>query len=92
MCVVYAEPITEISYYSLTSQHFESHYRPDCLWLIFQAVTAPMSNINAIAIEAYKKYIMVSLIHHGQVCRHSLFTLVLMQRLEKKVILKNIVT
>ncbi|MBA0873201.1 hypothetical protein Goshw_029125 [Gossypium schwendimanii] len=29
-------------------------------------VTAPMSTINAIAVEAYKKYILVSLIHHGQ--------------------------
>ncbi|XP_062151582.1 COP9 signalosome complex subunit 3 [Alnus glutinosa] len=36
------------------------------LELLHNAVTAPMSNINAIAIEAYKKYIMVSLIHHGQ--------------------------
>lgn len=34
----------------------------------FQVVTAPMSTINAIAIEAYKKYILVSLIHFGQVC------------------------
>ncbi|KAI7998050.1 Protein MOR1 [Camellia lanceoleosa] len=30
-------------------------------------VTAPMSTINAIAVEAYKKYILVSLIHLGQV-------------------------
>lgn len=35
---------------------------------IFQVVTAPMSVINAIAVEAYKKYILVSLIHNGQVC------------------------
>ena len=35
--------------------------------VIFQVVTAPMSTINAIAVEAYKKYILVSLIHHGQV-------------------------
>ena len=33
-----------------------------------QVVTAPMSTLNAIAMEAYKKYILVSLIHHGQVC------------------------
>lgn len=33
-----------------------------------QAVTAPMSSINAIAVEAYKKYVLVSLIHNGQVC------------------------
>ena len=31
-------------------------------------MTAPMSTVNAIAVEAYKKYISVSLIHHGQVC------------------------
>ncbi|KAK8969083.1 COP9 signalosome complex subunit 3 [Platanthera guangdongensis] len=30
-------------------------------------VTAPMTPINAIAIEAYKKYILVSLIHQGQI-------------------------
>lgn len=36
--------------------------------IIFQVVTAPMSTINAIAVEAYKKYILVSLIHNGQVC------------------------
>lgn len=35
---------------------------------IFQVVTAPMSTINAMAVEAYKKYILVSLIHNGQVC------------------------
>lgn len=35
--------------------------------LVLQVVTAPMSTINAIAIEAYKKYILVSLIHFGQV-------------------------
>jgi len=34
---------------------------------IFQVVTAPMSVINAIAVEAYKKYILVSLIRNGQV-------------------------
>ena len=27
-----------------------------------------MSTLNSIAVEAYKKYILVSLIHHGQVC------------------------
>lgn len=40
--------------------------------VVFQVVTAPMSSINAIAVEAYKKYILVSLIHHGQV-RYALF-------------------
>lgn len=34
--------------------------------LTFQVVTAPMNTINAIAVEAYKKYILVSLIHYGQ--------------------------
>ncbi|XP_019181531.1 PREDICTED: COP9 signalosome complex subunit 3-like [Ipomoea nil] len=33
-----------------------------------QVVTTPMSTLNAIAIEAYKKYILVSLIHLGQTC------------------------
>lgn len=41
-------------------------YFRKALELLHNAVTAPMSTINAIAIEAYKKYIMVSLIHNGQ--------------------------
>ncbi|XP_039061526.1 COP9 signalosome complex subunit 3-like [Hibiscus syriacus] len=36
------------------------------LELLHNVVTAPISTINAIAVEAYKKYILVSLIHHGQ--------------------------
>ncbi|KAJ0051764.1 hypothetical protein Pint_02942 [Pistacia integerrima] len=36
------------------------------LELLHNVVTAPMSSINAIAVEAYKKYILVSLVHHGQ--------------------------
>lgn len=36
------------------------------LELLHNVVTAPMSGLNAIAVEAYKKYILVSLIHHGQ--------------------------
>ncbi|XP_060672523.1 COP9 signalosome complex subunit 3 isoform X2 [Ziziphus jujuba] len=36
------------------------------LELLHNVVTAPMSTMNAIAVEAYKKYILVSLIHHGQ--------------------------
>ncbi|KAA8530124.1 hypothetical protein F0562_004833 [Nyssa sinensis] len=36
------------------------------LELLHNVVTAPMSTINAIAVEAYKKYILVSLIHLGQ--------------------------
>ncbi|KAI8030404.1 DNA topoisomerase 2 [Camellia lanceoleosa] len=37
------------------------------LEFLHNVVTAPMSTINAIAIEAYKKYILVSLIHLGQI-------------------------
>ncbi|CAL5368495.1 unnamed protein product [Camellia sinensis] len=37
------------------------------LELLHNVVTAPMSTINAIAVEAYKKYILVSLIHLGQI-------------------------
>ena len=33
-----------------------------------QVVTAPMSSINAIAVEAFKKYILVSLIKNRHVC------------------------
>lgn len=36
------------------------------LELLHNVVTAPMSTLSAIAVEAYKKYILVSLIHHGQ--------------------------
>ncbi|MQL96398.1 hypothetical protein Taro_029079 [Colocasia esculenta] len=36
------------------------------LEFLHNVVTAPMTNLNAIAIEAYKKYILVSLIHNGQ--------------------------
>ncbi|KAF3444478.1 hypothetical protein FNV43_RR14170 [Rhamnella rubrinervis] len=36
------------------------------LELLHNVVTAPMSSVNAIAVEAYKKYILVSLILHGQ--------------------------
>lgn len=34
--------------------------------LLHNVVTAPMTMMNAIVIEAYKKYILVSLIRHGQ--------------------------
>ncbi|CAH2072779.1 unnamed protein product [Thlaspi arvense] len=36
------------------------------LELLYNVVTAPMSGTNAIAVEGYKKYILVSLIHNGQ--------------------------
>ncbi|KAF8046411.1 hypothetical protein N665_3725s0003 [Sinapis alba] len=36
------------------------------LELLYNVVTAPMHLVNAIALEAYKKYILVSLIHSGQ--------------------------
>ncbi|CAF2347476.1 unnamed protein product [Brassica napus] len=34
--------------------------------LLYNVVTAPMYQLNAIALEAYKKYILVNLIHSGQ--------------------------
>ncbi|KAG2300497.1 hypothetical protein Bca52824_036969 [Brassica carinata] len=34
--------------------------------LLYNVVTAPMYQVNAIAVEAYKKYILVNLIHSGQ--------------------------
>ncbi|KAF5746942.1 putative 26S proteasome regulatory subunit S3 [Tripterygium wilfordii] len=36
------------------------------LELLHNAVTAPMSTVNAIAVEAYKKYVLISLILNGQ--------------------------
>ncbi|KAG6736751.1 hypothetical protein POTOM_060355 [Populus tomentosa] len=39
-------------------------------------MTAPMSSINAIAVEAFKKYILVSLIQNSQVC-FSLLTFII---------------
>ncbi|KAA3473810.1 COP9 signalosome complex subunit 3-like [Gossypium australe] len=48
------------------------------LELLHNVVTAPMSTINAIAVEAYKKYILISLIHHGRwgteplICNHTI--------------------
>ncbi|GKV07922.1 hypothetical protein SLEP1_g19620 [Rubroshorea leprosula] len=42
-------------------KHFQK-----ALELLHNVVTSPMSTINAIAVEAYKKYILVSLIHNGQ--------------------------
>ncbi|WZY74859.1 hypothetical protein YC2023_021243 [Brassica napus] len=36
------------------------------LELLYNVVTAPMHSVNAIALEAYKKYILVTLIHSGQ--------------------------
>ncbi|XP_038886130.1 COP9 signalosome complex subunit 3 [Benincasa hispida] len=36
------------------------------LELLHNVVTAPMQSMNAIAVEAYKKYILVSLIYNGQ--------------------------
>lgn len=43
----------------------QKQYRK-ALELLHNVVTAPMSIISAIAVEAYKKYILVSLIHLGQ--------------------------
>ncbi|KAG6602681.1 COP9 signalosome complex subunit 3, partial [Cucurbita argyrosperma subsp. sororia] len=39
---------------------------PKALELLHNAVTSPMSSMNAIAVEAYKKYILLSLIYNGQ--------------------------
>ncbi|KAK1404391.1 COP9 signalosome complex subunit 3 [Heracleum sosnowskyi] len=41
------------------------HFR-NALDLLHNVITAPMTNLSAIAVEAYKKYILVSLIHLGQ--------------------------
>uniref|UniRef100_A0A2P2KLT1 COP9 signalosome complex subunit 3 n=1 Tax=Rhizophora mucronata TaxID=61149 RepID=A0A2P2KLT1_RHIMU len=43
----------------------QKHFQK-ALELLHNVVTAPMSTINAIAVEAYKKYVLVSLIQHGQ--------------------------
>lgn len=40
------------------------HKALECL---HNVVTAPMTSLNAIAVEAFKKYVLVSLIHNGQV-------------------------
>ncbi|XP_030485247.2 COP9 signalosome complex subunit 3 [Cannabis sativa] len=42
----------------------QKHFRKS-LELLHNVVTAPMSTVNAIAVEAYKKYILVFLILHG---------------------------
>ncbi|WOG96389.1 hypothetical protein DCAR_0415724 [Daucus carota subsp. sativus] len=34
--------------------------------LLHNVITAPMANLSAVAVEAYKKYVLVSLIHLGQ--------------------------
>ncbi|KAF9601206.1 hypothetical protein IFM89_017391 [Coptis chinensis] len=44
----------------------EKNYRK-AMELLHNVVTAPMSSSNAIAVEAHKKYILVSLIYSGQV-------------------------
>lgn len=43
----------------------QKHYQK-ALELLHNVSTAPMSTLSAIAVEAYKKYILVSLIHKGQ--------------------------
>ncbi|EES13281.1 hypothetical protein BDA96_07G023800 [Sorghum bicolor] len=53
---------------------------PKALELLHNAVTAPMSMLNAIAIEAYKKYVLVSLIVNGQVPSFPKYTSVSGQR------------
>ncbi|CAA7405160.1 unnamed protein product [Spirodela intermedia] len=49
------------------------HFRK-ALEFLHNVVTAPMTNLNAIAIEAYKKYILVSLIQNGQVPQFPKYT------------------
>ncbi|AQK51013.1 COP9 signalosome complex subunit 3 [Zea mays] len=53
---------------------------PKALELLHNAVTAPMSSLNAIAVEAYKKYILVSLIVNGQVPPFPKYTSISAQR------------
>ncbi|PAN33394.1 hypothetical protein PAHAL_6G017500 [Panicum hallii] len=53
---------------------------PKALELLHNAVTAPMSSLNAIAVEAYKKYILVSLIQNGQVPSFPKYTSATAQR------------
>ncbi|AQK78397.1 COP9 signalosome complex subunit 3 [Zea mays] len=53
---------------------------PKALELLHNAVTAPMSTLNAIAVEAYKKYILVSLIVNGQVPSFPKYTSISAQR------------
>ncbi|CAN0924648.1 COP9 signalosome complex subunit 3 [Linum grandiflorum] len=49
----------------------QKHFKK-ALELLHSVVTAPMSQISAIAVEAYKKYALVSLIHHGHQLSSSL--------------------
>ncbi|XP_034600752.1 COP9 signalosome complex subunit 3 isoform X1 [Setaria viridis] len=53
---------------------------PKASELLHNAVTAPMSSLNAIAVEAYKKYILVSLIQNGQVPSFPKYTSATAQR------------
>ncbi|XP_062192484.1 COP9 signalosome complex subunit 3-like [Phragmites australis] len=53
---------------------------PKALELLHNAVTAPMSSLNAIAVEAYKKYILVSLIQNGHVPSFPKYTSSIAQR------------
>lgn len=50
------------------------------LELLHNAVTAPMSSLNAITVEAYKKYVLISLIHNGQVPSFPKYTSATVQR------------
>lgn len=47
---------------------------------LHNVVTAPMTTLNAIAVEAFKKYILVSLIHNGQVPSFPKYTSATAQR------------
>ncbi|ERN10194.1 hypothetical protein AMTR_s00171p00017320 [Amborella trichopoda] len=47
---------------------------------LHHAITAPMTVLNTVAVEAYKKYILVSLIHTGQVLPFPKYTSSVAQR------------
>ncbi|KAG0467860.1 hypothetical protein HPP92_017188 [Vanilla planifolia] len=47
---------------------------PKALECLHNVVTAPMSAINSIAVEAYKKYVLVSLTHLGQISTFPKYT------------------
>ena len=50
------------------------HYR-EALQLLLQALTAPTMVVNAITVAAYKKFVLVHLIHSGEARLHHINTL-----------------
>ncbi|KAK9104190.1 hypothetical protein Scep_021034 [Stephania cephalantha] len=53
------------------------------LELLYYVITSPMSSMNAIAVESYKKYILVSLIHNGQFSNFPKYTSSVISRNQK---------